>query len=177
MVEVHLVLNELDDGKDEVGVAQPAEHIVEDAHVFVFYAAGDAVAEGREHHAGNVGHVGLHVACHVEGVVVGGAGHANHQVDAGLAHHGLGLLHGAHLCERWRIAQAQGGVFIENLLVNAAVVLQHEGIVGVGHDKHVEDAPRHQVHKRHVLQVELVPLLGNAVFHLFSSCGSGTFTL
>ena len=165
VVEVHLILDELDDTQDKVGVAQPAEHVVEDRHVFVLDAARDAVGERREHHAGNVGNVGLDVARHVEGIVVGIAGHTDHQVDARRLQHGLRLLHRAHLRERGRIAQSQFGIFVEDLLVHAPVVFEHEGIVGIGNDEHVVDALRHQVHERYVFQVELVPLLGDVGIH------------
>ena len=159
VVEVHLVFDELDNAQDEVRVAQPAEHVVEDGHVFVLDAARDAVGERREHNAGNVGHVGLHVACHVEGVVVGVARHADDQVYAGLAEHGLGLFHRTDLRECGRIAEPELSVFVENLLVYTTVVLEHEGIVRVSHDEHIVDAARHQVDERHVFQIELIPLL------------------
>ena len=55
MFYVHLVLYQLDDGENQVGIAQPAEHIVEDGHVLILNTLGDAVRERRQHHAGNVG--------------------------------------------------------------------------------------------------------------------------
>ena len=161
VLEVHAVLDELDDGEDEVGVAEPAEDVVEDGHVLVLHAAGDAVAEGGEHHAGHVGPEGLHLAGHLEGVVVGIAGHTDDQVDVGGVEHVAGFLGGADLGERGRIAHAQLGVLVEDFLVHASVVFEHEGVVGVGHNEHVEDAARHQVGKRHVLHVKGIELLGN----------------
>ena len=41
--DVHLVLNELDDAHDEVGVSQPAEHIVEHRHVLILNTFGDTM--------------------------------------------------------------------------------------------------------------------------------------
>ena len=171
VVDVHLVLDELDDGEDEVGVAEPAEDVVEDGHVLVLHAAGDAVAEGGEHHAGHVGPEGLHLAGHLKGVVVGIAGHTDDQVDVGGVEHVAGLLGGADLGERGRIAHAQLGVLVEDFLVHASVVFEHKGVVGVGHNEHVEDAARHQVGKRHVLHVKGIELLGNIVFvHILNDC-------
>ena len=83
VVDVHLVFYQLDDRENEVGVAQPAEHVVEDGQVFVLHPSGNAVREGGEHHAGNIGKVGLYHTCHVKGIIVGIAGHTHHQVYTG----------------------------------------------------------------------------------------------
>ena len=165
VLDVHLVFEQLDDGEDEVGVAEPTEHIVEDGHVLILYAAGDAVGERCEHHAGQMRERHLYLACHGESVVVGIAGHADHQVDIGGAEHMVGILDGAHLGEGGRIAQAELHILVKNLLVDPAVVLEHEGIVGVGHDKHIEDTVRHEIDERHVLEVELGPFL-RYIFHI-----------
>ena len=61
------------------------------------------------------------------------------------------LLLGAHLREGGWIAQTQLHVLVVYLLLHAPVVLEHEGIVGVGHDEHVVDAAHHQIDKGHVL--------------------------
>ena len=91
VLDVHLVLDELDDGEDQIGVAKPAEHVVEHRHVLVLYALRDAMGEGCQHHAGDGGVLGLHLAGHGEGIVVGVAGHTDHQVDVGSAQHLVGL--------------------------------------------------------------------------------------
>ena len=43
VLQVHLVLNQLNDGQEQLGVTQPAEHIFEDAQVFVLHALRNAV--------------------------------------------------------------------------------------------------------------------------------------
>ena len=134
VLQVHLVLDELDDGENQVGVAQPAEYIVEYRHVFVLHSPRDTMREGGEHHAGHLGEVLLHVARHVEGIVVGITGHTDHKVELCAPEGRCGFVDSRHLGERGRIAQSQFGVFIENLLVHAPVVFQHKGIVGVGDD-------------------------------------------
>ena len=106
VVEVHAVFDELDDGKDKVGVAQPAEHIVEDGHILVLDATGDAVREGGEHHAGDVGELRLDGMRHVEGVVVGRARHADDEVDIGGVQPLGRLFRRRHLPEERRIAQS-----------------------------------------------------------------------
>ena len=159
--DVHLILNELDDAQDEVRVTQPAEYVVEDAHILVLDALRDTVRERRQHHARNVRGHPLYVACYGEGVVVGITRHTDHQVDVRRLQHVAGFLRRRHLRERGRIAHTQLHVFVEYLLVHASVVLQHEGIVRVCYYQHVEDASRHQVDERHVLQEEVVELLGD----------------
>ena len=81
MLDVHLVLYQLDDGQDEVGVTQPTEHVIEDGHILVLYALGDAVREGRQYHTGNVRGTLFDVAGYGKGVVVGITRHTDNQVD------------------------------------------------------------------------------------------------
>ena len=165
VLKIHLVFDELDDGENEVGIAQPTEHVVEDGEVFILHTAGDAVGKRREHHAVNVGEVGLNGAGHGERIVVGIAGHTDHQVHIGGFKH-LGRLLGCrHLGERGRIAQAEFGVFVVYFFLHASVVFEHESVVGIGHDEHVVDAASHQVDERHVFQIKLVPLLWYFRFH------------
>ena len=102
---VHLVFDKLDDGENEVGVAQPAEHIVEDAEVFVLHSARYAVRKWRKHHARHHGEPLFYGMRHGKCVVVGIAGHADNEVYANALHHLFGLFNGANLLECGRIAQ------------------------------------------------------------------------
>ena len=77
---VHLVLYQLYDGEDKVGIAQPAEHILEDAQVHVLHTPADAVREWSKHHARCSGRHLLHGVRHVEGVVVNVARHTDDEV-------------------------------------------------------------------------------------------------
>ena len=81
VLKVHLVLYQLDNGEDEVGVAEPAEHVVEDGEVFVLHALRDAMREGREHYAVHMWELRLYVTRHAERVVVGVARHTDYEVD------------------------------------------------------------------------------------------------
>ena len=168
VVDVHLVLNELDDGEDEVGVAEPAKDIVEDAQVLVLHALADAVGERSEHHAVDVGELLLDASRHGESVVVGISGHADDEVDLRRAENLLRLLDGRHLGERGWIAQSKLRILVIDLFLHAPVVLKHEGIVGIGHDEHIIDMAHHQVDKRHVLEDEPRPFLGYLGRHKLS---------
>ena len=159
MVDVHLVLKQLDDRHDEVGVAEPAEYVVEHRHILVLDALGDTVRERRQHHAGNRRMRRLHLTGDGERIVVGITRHTDHQVDVGSLQYGIGLLRRRHLGERRRIAHTEFHILIEDLLIDTSVVLQHEGVVGISHDEDIEDTPRHQIDKRHILQIEFIPLL------------------
>ena len=43
VLDIHLVLYQFDDREDEVGIPQPAEHIVEDGHILVLDTLGDTM--------------------------------------------------------------------------------------------------------------------------------------
>ena len=166
MVDVHLVLHQLDDGQDEVGIAQPAENIVEDAQVFVLDALRDAVGERSQHHAVDAGELRFHGSRHVEGVVVGIARHADDEIYLHCGQHALGFVGCGHLRERRRIAKAELHVLVVDLLFHAPIVLEHEGIVGVGDNQDVVDAAHHQIDETDVLQIKIAPLRGNLLAHL-----------
>ena len=160
VLDIHLVLYELDYRQEEVGVAKPTKHVIEDAEVLALHAPRDAMREGREHHAVDLRKLRLDGPRHGEGIAVGVAGHAYHEVYARGGEHALCLLDGRHLGERGRIAQAKGHILVVDLLLHAAIVLEHEGVVGIGHDEYIIYTAGHDVEEGHVLQYELGPLLG-----------------
>ena len=43
MLQIHLILNQLDDGKNQVGISQPTEYIIEDAQILVLHSLGDTM--------------------------------------------------------------------------------------------------------------------------------------
>ena len=147
VLQVHLVLNQLDDGKQQVRVAQPAEHIVENGEVHVFHALAYAVAERCQDD--NRYHRILHLDAprDVEHIIVVRARHTYNQVEGGLAQLLFRLFLGSHLEETRRIAQPQLHILVENLLFHPPVVLQHERIIRIGNQQHVENPPLHQVHE------------------------------
>ena len=122
--------------------------------------------ERREHHAGDIRMSRLDLTGHRKGIIVGITRHTDHQIDIRRVQHLIGLLSSRHLGEgRW-IAHTQFHILVEDLLVDTTIILQHEGIIGIGHNEHVEDTSRHQVDKRHILQIKFVPLLWNLyLFH------------
>ena len=165
MLQVHLVLYQLDDGKNQVGIAQPTEYIVEHREVFVLHTAGNAMRKGGEHHTGDIRRILLHLARHVKCVVVCCTRHADDQVDGRTLQYLIGFLSSTHLTECGRIAQSQIHILVEDFLIHSSVVFEHKGIIGIGHNQHIEDAPGHQIDKRHIFQIKFIPLLGYLCFH------------
>ncbi len=161
MLQVHAVLHELDDAQEQFGVSQPAEHVLKGREILVLHPAGDSVAEGCEHHDGHTGIVVLDGARDVEDTVVLGGGHADDQVYLLGGHVGLGGMLARHLYEAGREAEPQPGILGEYLLVHAPVVLEDEGIIGVGYDEDVADALEHQVNKGCVLECHVGCVFGS----------------
>ena len=147
MLKVHLVFDQLDDGQEKVGVAEPAEHIFEDREVGVLHSGPDAVAERREHHDGYVLVTFFQSAGDVKHIVVVGSWHTDDEVDAVFEHRLLGHLERRDLYEsRWE-AKSQSGIFKENLLIDTTIVFEHKRIVRVGKDKDIANPALHQIDK------------------------------
>ena len=49
MLQVHLVFYQLDDGHQQIGVSQPAEHILEDAQIFMLHSFLNTVRERSQY--------------------------------------------------------------------------------------------------------------------------------
>ena len=94
----------------------------------------------------------------VERVAVVRPRHADHQIERGFVELLPSLLQSRHLGEARRIAQAQIHVFVEYLLIDASVIFQHESIVGIGNQQHIEYALGHQIGKLRILEIKLVEL-------------------
>ena len=118
----------------------------------VLHAFRDAVAEGCQHHDGYVRVVEFDAPCDVEDGVVLGSGHTDDEVDLSALHLCLGLFEVVDLQEAWREAESKLGVLGEDFLIHTAVVLQHEGIVGVRHNQDVIDPLQHEVHEGSIFQ-------------------------
>ena len=153
VVEIHFVFNQFDDGEQQIGVSQPAEDVFEVGEVFVLDARCDAVAEGGEYDKGNVLEAMFDAASDVEDVAVVSAWHHNDEVEGVAVEFSPGFGFCAYLREARRIAQGECGIFVEEFLIDAPVVFEHEGIVGIGNEEHIEDTPRHEIDKRGIFEI------------------------
>ena len=131
---VPFVLNQLDDSHQQLGIAQPGEHVVYARQVLALHAAANFAGEGRQDYNGNRGMEVLDIAGGGKDI---GARHIGHDDDeleiaTGQLHEGFFL--GGHAGEPRRISQAERCIFIEDEFVNAAIVFKHEGIVFGGNE-------------------------------------------
>ena len=101
--------------------------------------------ERCQYHARHVRRHLLDVTGNGKGIVVGITRHADDQIDVSGLQYLISLFRRTDLCERRRIAHTQFRVLVEEFLVDAPVVLQHEGVVRIGYYQYVEDATCHQV--------------------------------
>ena len=92
VLDVHLVLNQLDDREYQIGIAQPAEHIVEDGHILMLNALGNAMRERSQHNTRNMGSHLLDIAGNGKSIVVSITRHTDNEVDIGSLQHIAGLL-------------------------------------------------------------------------------------
>jgi len=154
--QIHLVFYQFDDGYQQIGVTQPAEHVLESTQVLVGNAFGDAVAERGQYHYGNLLIQALDVACYVEALVISRSRHADDEVERYSGELGQCLLTGGYLGETWRIAQGKRSIFVEDFFVDASVVFQHESIIRISNQQDVENASRHEVGELRIFKIELV---------------------
>ena len=165
MFKIHLILYQLDDRKNKIGVAKPAEDIIEDTQVFILHTLGNAMRERRKNNTMDIGKLTLDVARYVEGIIISIARHANHQINDGRTQHGSSLFGSRNLSKGWRIAETQLHIFIIYLLFDTSIIFKHERIVRIGYNQYIVDTAHHQIHKRYVFQVEFIPLLRYIIFH------------
>ena len=165
MFKIHLILYQLDDRKNKIGVAKPAEDIIEDTQVFILHTLGNTMRERRKNNTMDIGKLTLDVARYVEGIIISIARHANHQINDGRTQHGSSLFGSRNLSKGWRITETQLHIFIIYLLLDTSIIFKHERIVRIGYNQYIVDTAHHQIHKRYVFQVEFIPLLRYIIFH------------
>ena len=80
VLQIHLVLNQFDDGQQKFCVTQPTEHILEHTQVFILHAASDTMRERSKHHNGQSRELSLDASGDVEHIVVGSSWHTDDEV-------------------------------------------------------------------------------------------------
>ena len=81
-------------------------------------------------------------------------GHHDDELEVAVVKFFKGFLLRSHLGEAWRIAETEGGIFIEYLLINATVVFKHESVILRSEEQDVVNALIHQLGERCVAQDE-----------------------
>ena len=102
---IHLILHQLNDRKNEIGIPQPTENIIKDTEVFVLYTLCNTMREGSQYNTVDVWELCLHCSCNIKGIVISITWHTDNKVDVYSIEHLRGLFGCRHLCKGWRIAQ------------------------------------------------------------------------
>ena len=153
VIEIHFVFYQLNDGQQQIGVSQPTKHVFKIGEIFMLDARGDAVTERGEHNEGDMLESMLDASGDVEGVAIVCARHHDDEIKRIAMQFCPRLSLCAHLREARRIAEREGGIFIEKFLINAPIVFEHEGIVGIGDKEHIKDTPCHKIDKRGIFEI------------------------
>jgi len=144
VVGIELVLKELDDGQQQVEIAEPAEDIVHVGEVLHGQTPRHFLAERGKHHKGHGRELGLEKRRAVERVGQVAAGHGYDEVESLLPHHLQRLGHIRHTDDTRRRTQVKGHVLIVQLLLDTSVLFHHESIVRRGYQQHIEYAMLHK---------------------------------
>ena len=151
---VHQVFEQFDDGEQQIAVAQPTEHIVDGAQVFVAQQFGHLTRKRRQQHHRQFRKIlfdRFGVLKRVDALVVR---HQNDKVERPLMQQACGGILAVGQRKARRITQIQRVVFVENLFVDATVLLQRKRVVVAGNKQYVVDTFVHQMSKRGVLEIE-----------------------
>ena len=81
MLQIHLVLHQLNDRNQQIGIAQPAENVLESTQILIDNPFGNTVTERSQNDDRNVFIFLLDMPSDVETVIISRARHTNHQVE------------------------------------------------------------------------------------------------
>ena len=147
VIQIHLILNQFDDGQQQFRITQPAEHIFEHTQIFILHTARDAMREGSEHHNGECRELSLDASSNIEHIIISRSWHTNDQIKLRPANQSCRILLRSSTEETRRITQTQLRILIKNLFIHTSIIFQHEGIIGIRNNQHIEHALLHQIHK------------------------------
>ena len=131
---VHLVLDELDDGNDEVGGVVPVEIEVDGAAVVLLDAVVHLLAECREEYDRAVGLQAFGLLGKLPDLVAAGAVDDGYEVKAfAQMHFHERFVRGLSPYDSRRVAQVKLGILLCYLHVYSSVFLQGKAVVVVAH--------------------------------------------
>ena len=162
---VEAVFYQLDDGQDEVYVAEPREHEIHAAEVFVGQAATHLACKGQQKHRRYAGVLKPQLCRFLQRGAYLHSRHHYNKVRPHIAHSLAGLTEIRYLDKAGGAAQVQVGIFFVNLLFHAPVFLQHKGVVGRGYEQHIVHAPLHKILKRCFVQRHRLRARGVVILH------------
>ena len=142
---VHVVLDELDDGDDEVRVAVPAEDVVEPRAVLLLDAAVDVLREGGQQRHGNLRMALLDQPGEGEDVGFADVVHRQDEVERivlGEQRQRFGRR--AHARERRRVGHVQVEVLLVDLRFDVSVLLEDVAVVAATDEQNLVDPVLHE---------------------------------
>ena len=142
---VPAVLQELDDGDDQVRGVVPAEDAVEMAQVMALHLLVDLLREGGQQDDGGVRVDGLDPLGEVEHIDLADVVHRDDEVVLRPILHHFQRFHGGFRpLEDRRVGEVQLGVFGGDPGLDPSVLLEGELVVVVAHEQDPADPPGHQ---------------------------------
>ena len=133
---VHLVLDELDDGDDELRVAVPAEDVVQSRAVLLLYPAVDVLRKGGQQRHGDIPMALLDDAGEGEDVGLAHVVHGEDEVERIVAGERLERFgRRADACERGGIREVQVDILLVDLRFDVPVLLEDVAVVAAAHEQ------------------------------------------
>ena len=153
VVGIKFVFEQLDYCKQQVDIAEPAEHVINAAEVLVGKPLRHLARKRRQHHKRHVGVKPLYHLCVDKRLADVDIRYGYNQVEMllGQFFDRGGII--AHLRHTRRRTKVKGGIFKKQLLLDAAILFNHKRIVRRGNEQHVEHALLHQVLECRVLKI------------------------
>ena len=145
LLGVHLVLDQLDDRHDQVGVAVPAEDVVESRTVLLLDAAVDVLREGGEQRHGNLRMALLDDLGEREDVQFPHVVHRQDEVERIVASEQVQrLARRADARERRRVRHVQVEVLLIDLRLDMSVFFENVPVVAAADQQDFVDAVFHE---------------------------------
>ena len=145
LLGVHFILDQLDDGHDQVGIAVPAEDVVEPRAILLLQTAVDVFREGGEQRDRDLGVAFLDDLGKREYVQLPDVVHRQDEVERVVAAEQLQRFAcGAHARERRRVRHVQVEVFLVDLRFDVSVLLEDIPVVAAADQQDLMDSVFHE---------------------------------
>ncbi len=135
------------------------------AQILVGYAAAHFLGEWGQHHERDMRIEFVEQHRLAESLADVHSGHGDDKVVLLGGKLGAGLFIVGHFGKSRRRGKIERDILVVYLFLHATVLLEHEGIVGRGHKKHIEDALLHKILKSRLLEVETAQYRFIYIFH------------
>ena len=145
MLQIHLILDQLDDGQEQIRISQPAKYIFKYTQIFMFHTRPDTMGKRSQNDQRNMRIFLLDLTSDIKRIAVVGSGHTDYQIKHCISQLSPGIFFRRNLRETRRITQAEVHIFNKDLFVYPTVILQHKCIVRIGNQQDIKDTFRHQI--------------------------------